>query len=301
MVNIQGFCEAIAYLTEGRVPQPDLVLLDLELLEVSGAYAVKQLQAIAPDVPIIALVSPQQEEMAIGLFSARLQDYLVKDEINSRALMRVIAGAVSRSRYVKSKSAEEKIGNRLEKISAALVNDFFQKASTGMAILDPVGGIIHVNQALATMNWRSPEGFFGQQITDIWPEIAHDLMGQIEKVRQTGASSIEREFIMNQPGSSTLTHQSWSMFPLSDGKGETIAIGCLILDISDRKQAAEAIEQERQQLRQIVAHAPVAIAILDREMRYLAYSKKWLTTYDLVGQEILGDRHCEILPDMPDR
>ncbi len=126
-------------------------------------------------------------------------------------------------------------------------------------------------------------------------------MGQIEKFRQTGASSIEREFIMNQPGSSTLTHQSWSMFPLSDGEGETIAIGCLILDISERKQAAEAIEQERQQLRQIVAHAPVAIAILARELRYLAYSKKWLTTYDLVEQEILGDRHCEILLDLPDR
>ncbi|WP_242050026.1 response regulator [Planktothricoides raciborskii] len=306
VINIQGFCEAIAYLTEGRSPQPDLVLLDLDLPEVSGAYAVKQLQAIAPDVPIIALVSPQQEEMANGLFSVGLQDYLVKDEINSRALMRVIAGAVSRSRYVKS--SERKISNRLEKISAALGNDFFQKSPTGMAILDPVGVIIHVNQALAKMNGRSLQDFLSKKITEIWPEIGIQLMGQFEQVWQTGASIIAQEFTMNQPGASNLTHQSWSMFPLSDAEGETIAIGCLILDISDRKQAAEAMlhpqrfanEQERRQLRQIVAHAPVAIAILDRELRYLAYSKKWLTTYGLVGQEILGDCHYQIVPDMPD-
>lgn len=244
VINIQGFCEAIAYLTEGRSPQPELVLLDLELLEVSGAYAVKQLQAIAPDVPIIALVSPPQEEMAIGLFSVGLQDYLLKDEISSRTLMRVIAAAVSRSRYVKSKCSERKISNGLEKISAALGNDFFQKSPTGMAILDPVGVIIHVNQALAKMNGRSLQDFLSQKITEIWPEIGVQLMGQFEEVWQTGASIIEREFTMNQPGSSNLTHQSWSMFPLSDAEGETIAIGCLILDISDRKQAEQALRQQ---------------------------------------------------------
>jgi two-component system, sensor histidine kinase and response regulator len=244
VVNIQGFCEAIAYLTEGRVPQPDLVLLDLDLPTVSGASAVKQLQAIAPDMPIIALVSPQQEEMAIGLFAVGLQDYLLKDEINSRTLMRVIAAAVSRSRYVKSRCSERIESDRLEKISAALGNDFFQKASTGMAIFDPVGVIIHVNQALATMNGRSLQDFSGQKITAIWPENADKFMGQIEQVRQTGQAIIDGEFTMNQPDGPHLTHQSWSMFPLSDGEGETIAIGCLILDISDRKQAEESLRQQ---------------------------------------------------------
>ena len=46
-------------------------------------------------------------------------------------------------------------------------------------------------------------------------------------------------------------------------------------DITERKRAQEALERERQQLRQIVAHAPVAMALLDREMRYLAASERW--------------------------
>ena len=36
-------------------------------------------------------------------------------------------------------------------------------------------------------------------------------------------------------------------------------------DITRRKRAEEALERERRQLRDVVAHAPVAMAILDGE------------------------------------
>jgi DNA-binding NarL/FixJ family response regulator len=136
VINIQRFCEAIAYWISAKLPQPDLLILDLDMPEVSGFFQVKQLQAIAPDLPIIALIGLGQEEMAIGLFSAGLQDYLVKDEINSRALMRVIAGAVSRSRYVKSKCAEGKISDRLEKNRVIICR--FSSGETGVVIAESV-------------------------------------------------------------------------------------------------------------------------------------------------------------------
>jgi PAS domain S-box-containing protein len=47
-------------------------------------------------------------------------------------------------------------------------------------------------------------------------------------------------------------------------------------DLTQRKAAEEALEQERRQLRDIVTHAPVAMAILDREERWLAHSQEWL-------------------------
>jgi PAS domain S-box-containing protein len=47
-------------------------------------------------------------------------------------------------------------------------------------------------------------------------------------------------------------------------------------DITQRKAAEEALELERRQLRDIVTHAPVAMAILDREERWLAHSQEWL-------------------------
>jgi PAS domain S-box-containing protein len=57
------------------------------------------------------------------------------------------------------------------------------------------------------------------------------------------------------------------------------------IDITDRKQTEVALEKERQQLRQIVTHVPVAMAMFDREMRYIAYSNQWLTDYQLTSSD----------------
>lgn len=72
-------------------------------------------------------------------------------------------------------------------------------------------------------------------------------------------------------------------------------------DITDRKQAEAALEREYQQLREIIANAPVAIAILDRQMCYIAYSKQWLEDYQLQEELLLGRSHYEVFPNQPDR
>lgn len=65
--------------------------------------------------------------------------------------------------------------------------------------------------------------------------------------------------------------------------------------------ALASLERERQQLRQIVTHAPVPMAMFDTEMRYLAYSDRWLQRYDLGDASLLGRSHYELFPDLPDR
>ena len=59
-------------------------------------------------------------------------------------------------------------------------------------------------------------------------------------------------------------------------EGQVEGIQAVARDITERRAAEEALEQERRQLRDIVTHAPVAMAILDREERWLAHSQEWL-------------------------
>jgi len=72
-------------------------------------------------------------------------------------------------------------------------------------------------------------------------------------------------------------------------------------DITERKRAQEALEREKQQLRQIVAHAPVAMALLDRELRYVAASERWSEDFRLKSSHVLGRPQHEVFPNMPER
>jgi PAS domain S-box-containing protein len=68
-------------------------------------------------------------------------------------------------------------------------------------------------------------------------------------------------------------------------------------EITDRKRLEQVREQERQQLRQIITNAPVAMAMFDTQMRYLAYSNCWVKDYRLEGQSLLGQSYYERLPE----
>ncbi|MCT7962152.1 PAS domain S-box protein [Laspinema sp. D1] len=68
-------------------------------------------------------------------------------------------------------------------------------------------------------------------------------------------------------------------------------------DVTDRKRIEQVREQERQQLRQIITNAPVAMAMFDTQMRYLAYSNCWLKDYALEGQSLLGQSYYDHLPE----
>jgi PAS domain S-box-containing protein len=54
-------------------------------------------------------------------------------------------------------------------------------------------------------------------------------------------------------------------------------------------------------LRVFVKNVPAAVAMLDRDMRYLQVSDRWCTDYLPGRAQILGRSHYEIFPDMPER
>jgi len=53
-------------------------------------------------------------------------------------------------------------------------------------------------------------------------------------------------------------------------------------------------------LRLFVDEAPVAIAMFDRDMHYIAASRRWISDYGLDGKVLRGRCHYEVFPDLPE-
>ncbi len=49
-----------------------------------------------------------------------------------------------------------------------------------------------------------------------------------------------------------------------------------------------------------IEQAPTAIAMLDKDMKYIAVSQRWLEDYKMVGKEIIGHSHYDIFPEIGD-
>jgi PAS domain S-box-containing protein len=85
-------------------------------------------------------------------------------------------------------------------------------------------------------------------------------------------------------------------------EGERIAgFQAMARDITERKRAEQAVERERAQLLEIVEHAPVAMALLDRAGHYLAHSAKWLKYLGLEGQSIIGREFHAVSPALQEK
>jgi PAS domain S-box-containing protein len=108
---------------------------------------------------------------------------------------------------------------------------------------------------------------------------------------------------------------SLTISPIKDSTGRTVGISGIARDITERKLADEArlevnrtleaqaaLLQSREGLLKIfVKHVPVAVAMLDRDMRYLQVSDRWCADFSLDRSRILGRSHYEVFPDLPER
>ena len=72
-------------------------------------------------------------------------------------------------------------------------------------------------------------------------------------------------------------------------------------DITERKQAEAELRSTEEMLRRFIENAPVAMAMLDTQMRYLYVSRRWLSDFDLESQQVIGRSHYDVFPDIPEQ
>jgi PAS domain S-box-containing protein len=132
----------------------------------------------------------------------------------------------------------------------------------------------------------------------IHPDDILQAQGMIESFLQNPSNSLKLEYrIQHKNGSYCWVRAEGNL--LTDTSNNTVRIlGCQ-LDITQLKQAEETLNQQRNQMRSFIQHAPVAMAMLDLNMNYLVTSGYWIKAFSKLNIELEGRNHYDCHPDLP--
>ncbi len=240
----QFAAERVDHLSAGleRLVDNDVgvVLLDLGLPDSQGFDTFAKTYAQAPRVPIVVLSGLADEDLAIKTVQEGAQDYLVKGQINSDLLVRAIRYAIERKR------AEEALRGQ------ALV---FENIHDGIVMTDLEGTIISWNHAAERMFGYYKDEVFHQTLGMLTTRI---INGKLCDGRWAGEMGFTRK-----DGTEGVCETT--VIPLRDERGAISAVFGVSHDITERKQAEEALRKSERQLRLVTDHVTDVIWSMDLE------------------------------------
>jgi PAS domain S-box-containing protein len=177
----------------------------------------------------------------------------------------------------------------------------FENAAMGIAISDWQGHFEQCNPAYcALLGYTEQELHQIDFASLVHPEDREANLAVLRRLRKGEVPSFEIENrYVHRDGQQIWVRKFVSV--LSDETGNPTHFLALVKDITERKRAAAALRESEEKLRLFIENAPVALAMFDHKMRYLAVSRRWLADYYLGDAEIIGRSHYEVFPEIPER
>jgi PAS domain S-box-containing protein len=143
--------------------------------------------------------------------------------------------AVSRHRRVQE---VVRVNERVANERLAQLNTIYALAPVGLCFVDRDLRYVSVNNALAELNGRSPEHFFGKTVREAVPELADVIETHYRRVLESGQPVIDEEVQARHPERANgVRYSLCSYYPVHNESGELLGVNVAVRDITRRKQA----------------------------------------------------------------
>ncbi len=206
----------------------------------------------------------------------------------------------AQERLRKSESAQREL--------AATQSSILNALPAHVALLDHAGVILSVNDGwrdFALLHRREDAGFRAGSNYLAACESAWGVNSDQAKVEAAGIRTVldgkAATFSLEYPYHGA-TAKYWFRL-MVNGVPQDGLTGAVVMhiDITERKLGEENLAASEALLRHFIEHTPAAIAILDKQMRYIQTSARWMQDYHLTGQDVVGRRHYDVFPNFPQR
>ncbi len=167
---------------------------------------------------------------------------------------------------------------------------------------------------ISTLEWEASDVLYEllgidksyERTVDRWTDLIHrdDLPGLAAEFAATSAEKgrlfdKECRFVRQTDHAVRWAHVLGRLEFEAPGKPRTLR--GTVQDITDRKVSEAALQESSGLLQLFIQDAPTGLAMFDREMRYVAASRRWIEDYGLEEWNIIGRCHYEVAPQVPKR
>src|SRR4051812_3556167 len=127
----------------------------------------------------------------------------------------------------------------LAAVDAAVLATMYAESPVGIAVLDPTGRYLRINDLIARHNGPTPDEHVGRTLEEVLGESAPAVRAQFERVLASGqAVSGEDVVVADVHGVPRTWQVTW--FPARDrGTGRIVATVCIASEVSDARRAEE--------------------------------------------------------------
>jgi PAS domain S-box-containing protein len=123
---------------------------------------------------------------------------------------------------------------------AQLINAFFSSSTVGFAIVDPQLRCQRVNAILAQMAGTNSEALLGTPSAALFGDQGEGMQSRLREVIRSGEAILDYTLPLHLPGSEEVRHWTLNCFPLRDDRGQVTRLGCIVVDVTARRNAEAA-------------------------------------------------------------
>jgi PAS domain S-box-containing protein len=179
--------------------------------------------------------------------------------------------------------------------------------SIGDAVLaaDAQGRVTLMNPVAGTLTGWAPDEARGRPMAEVF-RITNEQTGRpaedpVARVLREGAVIGLANHTVLTARDGTVRPIDDSAAPITDSHGRVLGVVLVFHDVTDKRASENALRRSEERLRLIVEHSPAAVAMLDRDVRYLYWSRRWITDFGLADEDLRGRTHYDVFPGLPAR
>jgi PAS domain S-box-containing protein len=193
------------------------------------------------------------------------------------------------------------------------------QAPDATVVIDRRGKILFASDQVQAVFGYAPAQLLDQPLGRLLPDSDRDME---KRLRADYFTSPARRMMGVEPHHHGL-HKDGHVFPVDLaltplGEGDDAKVICAFRDLTVRRRQEEqlhlAVEKLKERLtaseasanrslehlRLFVENAPASMAMMDNDLRYLLVSRRWLEDSMLEGRDVIGLRHYDVFPDLPE-